>query len=426
MAKKIKKVQVFRHLVQIVLFFLLPGLYIMAFSELKSIYQMIIKGNFNLMQVLPSSVEFISLTILTIVLSRFFCGWMCAFGAYNDLIHEISKKVFNTKYRVNEKADSVPKYLKYIVLAVIIALSWTIGSSIFTSASPWDAFGQITDLPEVISSLTIGLILLVLITVGAFYIERFFCRYLCPLGALFNIFSKVSIFKISMPKDKCGNCRACTSQCSMGIPLYKKNEVRGGECINCLKCVEVCPRRNAKANILDMNVNSTLASSVAVAACVGVYSINGLGAGAINSSGVASAATISANSNTASDSSSNQSDEGQGTSDTASNTSESNGITTSNTSAGTTSKYKDGTYTGTGTGFRGGTTVVSVTISGGKITSINTLSDQDTSRFYQRAYSILPDEIISAQSTSVDAVTGATFSSRGIMEAVANALSKAM
>lgn len=390
MAKKIKKIQAFRHLIQLLMFFLLPGLYIMAFNELKSIYQSIMKGSFNFMQVIPNSVELISLIIITIILGRFFCGWMCAFGAYNDLIHEISQNVFKVKYRVNEKADSILKYFKYIVLAVIIVLSWTMGNSIFTSASPWDAFAQITDLPMVMSSLILGLILLIFITIGAFYIERFFCRYLCPLGALFNIFSKLSIFKINMPKDKCGNCRACTSQCSMGIHLYKENEVRGGECINCMKCAEVCPRKNASANILGKNVNSSLAGSVALAACLGVYSINGLGMGILKNSGITSAAAIATNNNT--------------------NNSQ---------------KYKDGTYSGTGTGFRGGTTAVSVKVSNGKISSINTESSQDTPRFYERTEGIVFDEIISSQSTNVDAVSGATFSSRGIIEAVNNALSKA-
>jgi uncharacterized protein with FMN-binding domain len=146
----------------------------------------------------------------------------------------------------------------------------------------------------------------------------------------------------------------------MGIPLYKENEVRGGECINCMKCVEACPRRNASANILGENVNSSLAGSVALAACLGVYSINGLGVGILRNSGIASAAAIATNNNT--------------------NSSQ---------------KYKNGTYTGSGTGFRGGTTAVSVTVSNGKISCINTEYSQDTPRFYERTESIVFDEIIS-------------------------------
>lgn len=384
--KKIKKIQIFRHIVQLIMFFLLPGLYIMAFSGLKSIYQMIIKGNFNFLQAFPSLIEFLSVILVTIISGRFFCGWFCAFGAYNDLIHEISSKIFKVRFKANKQLDSVLKYFKYVVLVSIIVIAWTMGSSIFSSSSPWDAFAQITDFKNVISNLTIGFIFLVLITIGAFFIERFFCRYLCPLGALFTIFSKLSIFKINMPKDSCEKCRACSGNCSMGISLSNVESVRGGECINCLKCVEGCPRKNAKTNISNKNINPTLVSSIAIAIFVAVYGINRLGSAALTSSGI---------------------------------------TTSVNASASSSKKYKDGTYTGSGSGFRGGTTEVSVTVSSGKITSIKTLSSQDTPDFYSRAEGQITNEIISKQSTSVDTVSGATFSSKGIIDAAKTALDMA-
>jgi uncharacterized protein with FMN-binding domain len=87
--------------------------------------------------------------------------------------------------------------------------------------------------------------------------------------------------------------------------------------------------------------------------------------------------------------------------------------------------YTDGTYTGTGTGFRNGTTKVSIKIKNDAITSISVTSNQDTPRFFNSARSTIISEILKAQSTNVDAVSGATYSSYGIMDAVANAISKA-
>jgi polyferredoxin len=259
MAKKINKIQIFRHLIQVILFFLLPGLYIMAFSELKSVYQMILKGNFNFIQAFPSLIEFIIVIAMTIIMGRFFCGWLCAFGAFNDLVHEMSKNILKINFKVNEKLDSTLKYVKYIVLLFLVIFIWTSRSTLLQGSSPWDAFAQITDITQVFSDLIIGFILLFLITVGAVFIERFFCRYLCPLGAVFTIFSKLGVFKINKPKDKCGACRVCTNNCSMGLPLYKVNSAKGGECINCLKCVEACPRKNANANVMGEDLNPALA-----------------------------------------------------------------------------------------------------------------------------------------------------------------------
>lgn len=396
MAKKINKTQVLRHIIQIILFFTLPGLYAMTFSELKTVYQMIIGGNFNFLQAIPSLIEFITVMLLTVVMGRWFCGWLCAFGAYNDLVYFISKKVFKTRFRVDEKVDSILKYAKYVVLVFIAIISWTMGSSILESISPWDAFGQITDMSTIFSSLLIGLILLILITIGAAFIERFFCRYLCPLGAVFSIISKIGIVKINKPKADCGKCRACTMNCSMGLNLYKVDGVRVGDCINCLKCTEVCPRNNANVNVLGQDVDQNLAGSVAMASMLGVYGLTNFGADALTNSGAISNQTeISSSADAGSSSSSS------------------------------TSQYKDGTYTGSGIGFKGRTTKVSVTIADGKITKVETLSYGDDRPYYEKAESSVTQNIISKQSTSVDTVSGATYSSKGIISAVKDALSQA-
>ncbi|WP_297419804.1 4Fe-4S binding protein [Clostridium sp.] len=393
MTKKMKKSQILRHGVQLVLFFVMPGLYSMVFSELRTVYQMIINGNFNFIAAFPSLVEFTAIMLLTIVMGRWFCGWLCAFGAYNDFVYFISRKIFKSKFKIDEKVDSALKYVKYVILAFIIIISWTMGSKILESTSPWDAFGQITDVSTIFSSLIIGLILLVLITIGAAFIERFFCRYLCPLGAIFAIISKIGIVKINKPKADCGKCRACTMNCSMGLQLYKVDGVKGGDCINCLKCTEVCYRNNANVNVLGRDLDAKLTGSVAMATFLGIYGLTNFGGNAVTKSGIV------ANSNTISSSANSENSPSQ--------------------------TYKDGTYTGTGTGYRGGTTKVSVTIANGKITDVKTLSNQDTQRFFQRAEGTIINSIISKQSTSVDTVSGATFSSKGIMSAVASALSQA-
>ncbi|MBU3113197.1 FMN-binding protein [Clostridium lacusfryxellense] len=393
MKKKIKRIQIFRLAVQLLMFILSPGLFILAFSGFKSIYEMIIKGDLNFIQVFPSLIEFVTAIIITIVLGRFFCGWICAFGTYNDLLHLLSKHVFKINFKVNEKLDAALKYVKYLVLLLLIVVVWTMGSSVLDTTSPWDAFALITDFPQVLSDYTIGVVFLILITVGAFFVERFFCRYLCPLGAVFNIFSRIGILKIIKPSEKCGKCRVCTNNCSMGLPLYKVESVCGGDCINCFKCIETCPRNNTKVNVLGENINPELASSLAIAAMVGLYGVNNLGGIALAKSGLTTTSSSSTN------------------------------TTTSTTS--TSQKYTDGTYTGTGTGYRGGTTEISVTIKDNKIANIETVSNQDTPRFYENVESEIISEMISNQSTSVDTISGATYSCEGIINATQDALTQA-
>lgn len=470
MKKKIAKLQIFRIIVQLAFLVLLPGLFTLAFSGLGKLYSMIIKGNFNFVQAFPSLIELIVLIPLTLISGRFFCGWFCAFGSFNDFIYIISKNIFKTKFRINEKLDAALKYIKYIVLLFIAIEIWTFGSHLYDTSSPWDAFAQIGQFPQSLSDYAIGFILLALIVLGAIFVERFFCRYLCPLGAVFALVPRLRIFKISKPNEKCGKCRLCTNSCSMGLQLYKVNKVSSGECINCLKCIEACPRKNTQASILGENINPVLVSSAAIAAFTGIYSLNNMAAAAINKSSVpislgtntvsvnnpiADSSTSSANASTSSKGSSapqsnnaaakngsippaksntttavnNTAVKSSAPQVSSSTVSKANNTTGSQNNGAVSStsqqkKYKDGTFTGTATGYRPGLQVA-VTIKNDKIQSVQIVSINDTPRFYQQAASVIPQEIVQNQSTNVDAVSGATRSSNGIIRAVQNALNQA-
>lgn len=388
MQKAISKLQGLRLISQITFLILMPELFTLIFNQLKKIYSMILKGNFDVISIWPQVLAMITIFIITIILGRFFCGWLCTFGAINDFIYMISKKVFKTKFKVNEKVDSILKYLKYVVLLFIVVIIWTSGTTAYDSYSPWDAFAMIDNVSAAIAEYTGGFIILAIITIGAVFIERFFCRYLCPLGAVFTILSKARILKIKKLRDKCGPCRICTNNCSMGIKLYEMDKVNSGECINCFKCIEVCPRKNTKVNILGEDVSPLLPSAIAIAAFTGVNALGGIMKDTMPNH--------ASNSTAASSSDINKSEQ---------------------------KKYKDGTYTGVGQG-KSPDLKVAVTIKDDKITNIEVLSHNESKG--KEPLDTIPKEIIEKQSTDVDAVSGATMTSKGIMEAVNDALSQAV
>ncbi|NYC93271.1 4Fe-4S binding protein [Clostridium acetobutylicum] len=103
MIKKISKLQIARFISQLIFLFLLPGIFVLAFSQIGILYSNILKGNFDLIT-LFSSISIAVITLLTtIILGRFFCGWMCSFGFMNDVIYMLSSKIFKTKFKVDEK-----------------------------------------------------------------------------------------------------------------------------------------------------------------------------------------------------------------------------------------------------------------------------------------------------------------------------------
>ncbi len=378
--RKLAPISIGRRIVQIVSFLLLPGLFTSIFYAMKEIYVSVISGKFSFQEMVPQLLLFIGSIMITILVGRFFCGFLCSFGAMGDLVWFLSQKTIKTKWKISKKADARLKNLKYVILVIIILGIWTwnIGK-IDSMVNPWTVFGVYTKVSSWSSPeyfLSWGGFLLLLIVLGSLFIERFFCRYLCPLGAVFTITSRLRIFHIIKKREQCGTCRMCTNKCSMGIPLYQNDTVTSGECINCFACTINCPRKNAKANAAPVVV-----SAVSTAAMFGLFYAGNI-------------ATETKNSNSEAISMTQQTETGN---------------------------YIDGTYIGTGQGFRG-ETKTEVTVENGNITDITIVSYEDDNEYFNRAKDAIISEIIENQDINVDAVSGATFSSNGIMEAAADAL----
>lgn len=384
---QVNPLKLIRRIIQTAAFVLFPGLFITTFSAMKTLFTAIIGGTFSMAANAGELILVVSMLVITAVMGRFFCGFLCSFGTLGDFFWVVGKKLKLRRPKLSRKADRVLKSLKFIVLLGTVLLGWTLGVSLLSgTANPWTIFGMYVSLSgwaDLSAWVSIGALLLLGIMVGSMYIERFFCRYLCPLGAVFAIVSKTRLFKIRKPAQHCGSCKACTAHCSMGIPLYGMNVISDGECIDCMNCVEVCPRGNVKAN-----PKPAMAAIVAVAAMSGVYF-----AGNIASSAAAEQTTVIE--------------------------------TVSGSESSVSGQYIDGVYTGSAAGYRG-TTTVQVTVSNGYITAISVVSTDDDARFFNSAKSSVISQILSSQSVSVDVVSGATFSSYAIIDAVKNALSSAL
>ncbi|MCX7773009.1 MAG: FMN-binding protein [Clostridia bacterium] len=502
MKKRISKMQILRRTIQGVSFLLLPGLFIDAFNGFKAIMQAIVRGKYDLSLLIPQLFPTVLLLFAAFMLGRFFCGYLCAFGTLEDVFYVLGSKVFKLNFKLSEKTDKVLKKIKFILLPGLI-ITWIFGIKLFATWSPWDVFGMLDSFPPdfayAFSSFLAGSVIFMLMMMGSMFIERFFCRCFCPLGAMFTLVSRFKIIRIKKPSSACGKCRICTSHCAMGVPLYKEDVVSSGDCIGCMQCVPPCPRKNVSCTVASKDA-APLAATVAAAYIIGLYYVGNIGITTYAASTESKTAVIQSINNAATNGSTSQASgiqqsaqqildnaipdssgsqaEGQNeasaqqptstpsqeasmpspSSQTADksqqqpsqqpvasqqtqqsalqSSSQATPKPTPQATPSTTpqptpaptvnaSGYKDGTYEGSGIGYHHRTTTVSVTISNGQITDINTISTGDDGRFYDRAFPYVTSEIISAQDTSVDAVSGATFSSNGIMSAVADALSKA-
>ena len=379
---KNKKINWIKVIIQILSFALIPGLFEGEFAAVGNIVSCIYKGNISWESVKYSVWMLLATVPATVLVGRFFCGFFCSFGAVQDLLwlgsHRL-RALFPGKRNL-KKADRIFRFAKYAVLFYFIIFIWS-GVTAVKTAGPWQVFGQYVSFghwPGLKLLLSVGGVLLLLIFIGSLFVQRFFCRYFCPMGAIYSLISQTSFLKIDKPRKECGKCHLCTSKCTMGMDLTKKDRIAGGECISCQKCVSWCPKGNARFR-----------SRYGVLIGVGVTCATIMVSQLLIAGNLAK----------------------EKTADSVKKTAE-------NDAGG---NFQNGIYTGTGEGYRGKVTVT-VKVADGKITELVLDDYADDKSYMERAKNRIFQEMISRQNTDVDAVSGATYSSNGLIEAVNKAL----
>lgn len=191
------------------------------------------------------------LMIVGALLGRLICGWLCPFGLLQDLLYKIP---FIKKLK-KLPGDKILKWLKYIILAVFVILLPLFVVDIIGQGQPW--FCEYI-CPSGTFSAGIPLVLLnegLRAVVGWLYVWKLFilaavvflsilvyrpfCRYLCPLGAIYGLFNPISLYRYQIDEAKCTKCGACQKACKLDIKVYEKPNSL--ECIRCGDCKRACP-----------------------------------------------------------------------------------------------------------------------------------------------------------------------------------------
>lgn len=212
------------------------------FGGLASLYQFITTGGF-VRHIEPSSLIILAaVVLLTLLFSRGFCSWICPFGSVQEGIGMLGKKLLRKSYNPTGVWDRALRYLKYVVFIAIISLSWWSGSLIFREYDPFLAFFQFGQKAD---EFLWGYVALGAVLIGSIFIDRFFCKYACPLGAVLAVLGKFGLTRVRRDARICANCVLCEASCPAHINIKQFTEITDAECNQCMECIASCPIPNA-------------------------------------------------------------------------------------------------------------------------------------------------------------------------------------
>ena len=182
----------------------------------------------------------VALLVSVVLVKKSFCGWVCPMGTLFEWMARGRRKVpGRDRGRIPDRLDSRLVYLRYIVLGLILVLSYRFSELVFRGYDPFyilftGARGHET-IP-VLSAALLGAVFLL-----AFAFEMSWCRYLCPLNAAMSPLSRIGLLKVRRDDGKCSRCGACDRACLQRIPVSQLESVTKVDCTNCLNCVSECP-----------------------------------------------------------------------------------------------------------------------------------------------------------------------------------------
>ena len=190
------------------------------------------------------------LLLYSLMFGRMICGWLCPFGMVQELMYKIKTPKM--------KKSPVTRLLSYLKYAILVFFVFIVPIMYAFRDTPLPTFckyicpagtleGGIGLLSNAVNEsyfsmlgplFTWKFLLMVSILVGCVFVFRLFCRFLCPLGALYGLFNKLSFFGIKVEKTKCTDCGLCQAKCK--VDIYRPGDQ---ECISCGACVDVCPTK---------------------------------------------------------------------------------------------------------------------------------------------------------------------------------------
>ncbi len=211
-------------------------------SALMGMLHWIYSGTLNTIHP-AGTVILISFIAVGLLMKKAFCSWMCPVGTLSESLWMLGQSIFKRTFTVWRWLDYPLRSLKYLLLfffVYAIAAMSVQDLEIFIN-SPYNKVADIKMYLFFAEITPFALYTILGLMVASVFIKNFWCRFLCPYGALLGLTGFLAPFRITRVKESCVDCELCTKVCPSNIKVHQISQVWSDECTSCMRCVEECP-----------------------------------------------------------------------------------------------------------------------------------------------------------------------------------------
>jgi len=185
--------------------------------------------------------------LMSILLKKAFCSWLCPVGTFSEFLAAVGRRIFGRNLHLPKWADVSLRSLKYILLGLFVAVIGAMSAEALLGFmnTPYGLMADVKMLNFFRDASLTAVVVLGLLVLLSMLVQNFWCRYLCPYGALMGLASLLSPVKIRRDAEACIDCSKCSKACPAGLAVDELVQIRTVECTACMACVSVCPAQDA-------------------------------------------------------------------------------------------------------------------------------------------------------------------------------------
>jgi len=218
------------------------------FGGVEALYTYVKEGNLPCSLGVSNFYILAGVLLMTILARRVFCSYVCPLGTIYEWAHLLGRRLRLPRWQPTGAAARVLPLGKYLMLVVILWFTYRTAELVFRGFDPCyvllSRHGEdITIWAYVVAGATL---------LGAMFTNAPFCRWLCPLAAVLQPFSKVGLLRVKRDRESCTDCERCTRVCAMQIGVHEAEVVAAARCTNCLECVTSCPVQGGRTLALSI------------------------------------------------------------------------------------------------------------------------------------------------------------------------------